>query len=158
IAYEELPVRAILRMQLWGRGETVELLGEIRWMHDLAGDYGNGVARPRGYRYGIAFRGVRAEQMDVLNRICLHYAVPRLYAEYEEDRARPVGRAGAAWVGKGIIHRRAAVLAAAHFPLVLEPEGKLGQTQHGVTEDVSRSGMRVLLPYPLEAGTELEFR
>src|SRR5262249_10065059 len=87
-AYEPPKVGESVRLPLCGRGETVRVLGEIRWMKDIAGENGNGGVKPRAYRYGIAFRGVQADQLDVLNRICLHYAVPRLYAEYDQGRER----------------------------------------------------------------------
>src|SRR5262249_32488799 len=141
VAYERLPTRAMLRLRLWGRGESVDVLGEVGWMKALAGETSNGVAKPQGYRYGIGFRGVRAEQMDALNRICLHYAVPRLYAEYAEGRERTLARRIGAWVGKGVVQRRAAARRLARFPLVIEPNGRAEAVRQSVTEDVSRAGM-----------------
>lgn len=157
IAYERLQVNETLRLTLWGRGECVNVIGEIRWMKELANGNGNGTIRPQAYRYGIAFRGVTSAQLDVLNRICLHYAVPRLYAEYSEGRERTLWRRVGSWVGKGVVQRRAALRRVARFPLVLDTESDVESLRHTVTEEVSRAGMSALLADPVAVGAELNF-
>jgi cellulose synthase/poly-beta-1,6-N-acetylglucosamine synthase-like glycosyltransferase/predicted Zn-dependent protease len=157
IAYERLRAQEMLRLTLWGRGESVSVLGEIRWMKELANGTGNGAIKPQAYRYGIAFRGVTAAQLDVLNRICLHYAVPRLYAEYAEGRERTAWRRLGTWVSKGLVQRRAAQRRVARFPLVLDCESDVDSLRQTVTEEVSRSGMTALLAEPVAVGTELTF-
>jgi cellulose synthase/poly-beta-1,6-N-acetylglucosamine synthase-like glycosyltransferase/predicted Zn-dependent protease len=156
IGYERLRPHEMLCLRLWGRGEAVEVPGEVRWVKPLA-ETTNGSTKARAYRYGVAFRGVHAEQMDVLNRMCLHYAVPRLYAEYAEGRERTMWRRIGAWVGKGLIQRRVALRRAARFPVVLDATEALGGQQYTVTEEVSRTGMSALLPASVESGTSLEF-
>jgi tetratricopeptide (TPR) repeat protein/cellulose synthase/poly-beta-1,6-N-acetylglucosamine synthase-like glycosyltransferase len=157
IAYQRLSVGQTIKLTLWGRGECVRVLGEIRWMKDLTPDTSAGVVGPRAYRYGIAFRGVTAQQLDGLNRICLHYAVPRLYAEYAEGRERSPWRRVGAWVGKGLVQRRAALRRVARFPLRLESENAGDAPRHTVTEDVSRTSMSALLADPVAIGSELDF-
>jgi cellulose synthase/poly-beta-1,6-N-acetylglucosamine synthase-like glycosyltransferase/tetratricopeptide (TPR) repeat protein len=157
VAYEKLRIGEILRLRLWGRGEMVQLLGEVRWMKDFAPSNGNGTVKARAYRYGIAFRGVQSAQLDVLNRICLHYAVPRLYAEYAQGRERTWTRRIGGWIGKGLIQRRAAMRRTARFPLVLESDSLPTGPQYTVTEDVSRSGMSALLSDAVPVGSEVTF-
>jgi cellulose synthase/poly-beta-1,6-N-acetylglucosamine synthase-like glycosyltransferase/predicted Zn-dependent protease len=157
IAYQRLRLHEILNLQIWGRGEYVRVLGEIRWMKELTTVNGAGPVQPCAYRYGIAFRGVQSAQLDALNRICLHYAVPRLYSEFAQGRERTVARRFRSWVGNGLTQRRTASRRVARFPLLLSPDVLTGSPQHTVTEEISRSSMSALLADKVPVGSELNF-
>jgi cellulose synthase/poly-beta-1,6-N-acetylglucosamine synthase-like glycosyltransferase/tetratricopeptide (TPR) repeat protein len=179
IAYNQLPVNDKLRVTLWGRGEQVECDADIRWRkeYNLPGPRGTPI---RGYRYGIVFGSVSPVQMDVLNRLCLHYAVPRMYAEYAEGRHLTFWIRLRIRLGRFLRQQRYAERTRVHFPLVLsvatepaQPEAQptarsvrgltppprrpIAGAVHTVTEDVSRTAVAALLPTPIAAGTELDF-
>jgi predicted Zn-dependent protease/cellulose synthase/poly-beta-1,6-N-acetylglucosamine synthase-like glycosyltransferase len=153
IAYQPLPVGALVRLTLRGAGEVVECEGRIGWGKDLSPPARNG-SGPEGYRYGIAFRDLRPEQTDAVNRITLHYAVPRLYGEYAQGRERTLGRRLAGWLAKGLVRRREALRRLVRLPLVLDPDGA---PAHSVTEDASRTAMSALLTTPVAPGTRVDF-
>jgi tetratricopeptide (TPR) repeat protein/cellulose synthase/poly-beta-1,6-N-acetylglucosamine synthase-like glycosyltransferase len=157
VAYERLAIHELLRLTLWGAGESVECEGEIRWMKELTARAKNGPNPSRGFRYGIAFRNLSPEQMDVLNRMTLHYAVPRMYAEYAQNRERTLWRRVCGRVAQGIIQRRVAFRHQVRLPLVLNPDEVQGPAMHLVTEDVSRTALSALLSTPLPAGKEVDF-
>jgi cellulose synthase/poly-beta-1,6-N-acetylglucosamine synthase-like glycosyltransferase/tetratricopeptide (TPR) repeat protein len=157
VAYEPLPVHALVRLTLHGRGEAVECEGEIRWAKDLTARAGKGAGMAGGYRCGVAFRDLSPERMDAVNRMTLHYAVPRLYSEYAQGRQRTLWRRIGSWLAQGLIHRRTALRRQARLPLVLDPDRPRGPAAVAVTEDVSRTAMSALLTTPLAPGTELDF-
>jgi cellulose synthase/poly-beta-1,6-N-acetylglucosamine synthase-like glycosyltransferase/predicted Zn-dependent protease len=156
ITYEPLAVDDVLNLTLWGRGESVCCEGVVRNVHELTPGGKNGTV-PRGFRVGVAFHNLRPAQTDGLNRICLHYAVARLYAEYAEGRERTLWWRAGRWVLTGGIRRRYALRREVHMPLVIDPHGRRGGPVYTVTEDVSRAGAAALLADPLPPDTEAEF-
>jgi cellulose synthase/poly-beta-1,6-N-acetylglucosamine synthase-like glycosyltransferase/tetratricopeptide (TPR) repeat protein len=182
VAYERLPVGGLVGLTLWGAGESVKLEGEVRWVKDLHAGDRVGPVEPGAYRYGIAFRDLRPTQMDALNRMTLHYAVPRLYSEYAQGRERTWWKRAGAWLAQGAVRRRWAWRRQARLPVVLYPDpgrtaGREGREEplepsvlarslvhslafpprYTVTEDVSRAALSVLLSDPLPLGTEVGF-
>jgi tetratricopeptide (TPR) repeat protein/cellulose synthase/poly-beta-1,6-N-acetylglucosamine synthase-like glycosyltransferase len=148
VGYERLAVDDAVAVTLWGRGESVECSGEVRNVKELA---------PGGFRCGIAFKDLSPAQTDALNRMTLHYAVPRLYAEYAEGRERTLVRRLGHWLAQGVIQRRFARRREARLHLVLDPEGRRGRPVHAVTEEVSRLGASALLAEGLAPDTEVDF-
>jgi predicted Zn-dependent protease len=155
IAYAPLAAKDRLRLTLRGGGEEVHCEGEIQWMKELSPRMANGVAVPRGYRYGIAFKDVSPQQLDGLNRLTLHYAVPRMYAEFMEGRQRTFWARLRQRLRQGLIRRRFDQRVPVHLPMVLE--GHAGETMHTVTEDASRAAFSVLLPRELPIDSEMTF-
>ncbi|HJT79255.1 MAG TPA: tetratricopeptide repeat protein, partial [Gemmataceae bacterium] len=156
ITYQPLAVDDVVRLTLWGRGESVECEGVVRNARELTRGGKNGNS-PHGYRVGVAFHNLRAEQTDALNRMALHYAVPRLYAEYAEGRERTVWWRMGRWVLTCGMRRRFALRREVHMPLVLDPDGRRGRPVYTVTEDVSRAGLSALLADALPPDTEVDF-
>jgi cellulose synthase/poly-beta-1,6-N-acetylglucosamine synthase-like glycosyltransferase/tetratricopeptide (TPR) repeat protein len=156
VAYEPLPVGSLIEVTLHGRGEIVTCLGEIRWQKDQSGPAPKGAIGPQGFRHGIAFRDQGPKQTDALNRLTLHYAVPRLYSEYAQGKTRTFGKRFAAWLSHPIVRRRDAIRSQVRLPVIVKTTQPA--CLHSVTEDVSRSAMSVLLPAPLEAGSEVDIQ
>jgi predicted Zn-dependent protease/cellulose synthase/poly-beta-1,6-N-acetylglucosamine synthase-like glycosyltransferase len=155
VAYERPAVSDVLRLKLWGRGETVECLGEVRSVRELTPARKTGTAG--GFRCGIAFRDLQPTQTDALNRMTLHYAVPRLYAEYAEGRERTGWRRFGQWVAHGVVQRRTARRRDVRLPLVLDPDGAGRAPVYTVTEDVSRTAASALLAEELPPDAEVPF-
>jgi tetratricopeptide (TPR) repeat protein/cellulose synthase/poly-beta-1,6-N-acetylglucosamine synthase-like glycosyltransferase len=154
VTYCRLPVGTVLSLTLWARGESLECEGKVRWVKELT----PGVAgSAKGYRCGIAFRNLEPRQLDVVNRIALHYAVPRLYKDYEEGHRRSVWQRVAALVLRCLHPRRYAIRYAYNLPLVLRLGDDRGTTYFAVTEDVSRTSLAALLPTALPEGTRVAF-
>lgn len=81
VAYEPIPRNQPMRIKLRGGIEVIECGGQVRWESDYQAPDGT-----KGYLYGLQFESLTAEQVDTLNRICFHYAVPRLFDLYERRR------------------------------------------------------------------------
>jgi cellulose synthase/poly-beta-1,6-N-acetylglucosamine synthase-like glycosyltransferase/tetratricopeptide (TPR) repeat protein len=158
IAYEPLPVGTLVCLTLRGAGEVVDCQGEIRGVKNLIRGTGNGPVQAGGYRHGIAFRDLSPQQTDILNRMTLHYAVPRLYSEYAQGKQRTLGRRLAGWLAQGLVVRRAAQRRQVHLPLVLESDQLPGSVAYSVTEDISRTAMSTLLMTAPAPGALIDFR
>ena len=86
VAYERFHPGDVLRFVVRGAGEVVKCKGEIRTVADLTrGQVAD------GFRYGVQFQNLTAPQVDALNRICLHYGVPRMYTEFDTRRGGLLG-------------------------------------------------------------------
>jgi predicted Zn-dependent protease/cellulose synthase/poly-beta-1,6-N-acetylglucosamine synthase-like glycosyltransferase len=157
VTYERPKVGDTLRVKLWGRGESVECVGEVRNLKELTPGRKNGATAAGGFRCGIAFKDLTAAQTDALNRMTLHYAVPRLYAEYEEGRERTAFRRLGQWVAHGVIQRRTARRHAVHLPLVIDPDGRDRVPLYTVTEEVSRTAASALLAEAPPPDSEVPF-
>jgi cellulose synthase/poly-beta-1,6-N-acetylglucosamine synthase-like glycosyltransferase/tetratricopeptide (TPR) repeat protein len=155
IAYAPLAVKDRLRLTLRGGGEEVHCNGEIQWMKELTPRTANGVAVPRGYRYGIAFKDISPQQLDGLNHLTLHYAVPRMYAEYMEGRRRTFWMRLRQRLSYGLIRRRFDRRVPVHLPMVLV--SRAGEIMHTVTEDASRATFSVLSSRDLPIDSEMTF-
>jgi tetratricopeptide (TPR) repeat protein/cellulose synthase/poly-beta-1,6-N-acetylglucosamine synthase-like glycosyltransferase len=157
VAYEPLAVDEVVRVRLWGRGESVECVGQVRNVRELAPGGKNGATRAGGYRCGLAFKDLTAQQTDALNRMTLHYAVPRLYSEYAEGRERTLTRRFGAWVAHAALQRRFARRRDVRLPLVLDPDGRRGRPVVTVTEELSRASGSALLAEGIAPDSELDF-
>jgi cellulose synthase/poly-beta-1,6-N-acetylglucosamine synthase-like glycosyltransferase/predicted Zn-dependent protease len=150
-AFERLPQGTVLRLTLHSPAETVTVEGVIQHLRELAGGTG-GLGAEAGFRYGVAFRNLDTAQTDALNRLGLHYAVPRLYGRYAEGHRRLI-EVLAAWLAAPFRRRRFAPRHEYHLPLFLEVPGDA--VLPAVTEDLSRTSAAVLLHRELPPATEV---
>jgi tetratricopeptide (TPR) repeat protein/cellulose synthase/poly-beta-1,6-N-acetylglucosamine synthase-like glycosyltransferase len=157
ITYEPLPVGSLVHLKLRHGGEGLACLGEVRWRTDATGPVSNEAARRGGYRQGIVFRDLSPQQMDVLNHMTLHYAVPRIYSEFAQGRQRTLWNRLGAWLAQGVVRRRSAARQTARMPLVLNPDEPCGAAAYTVTEDVSRAAMSALLTDSPPLGSDVDF-
>jgi predicted Zn-dependent protease/cellulose synthase/poly-beta-1,6-N-acetylglucosamine synthase-like glycosyltransferase len=146
-AYERLPTGSTLRLTLHAPARQVTVAGEIRWASEIVSGAG-----ASGFRYGVAFKNLESAQTDALYNICLHYAVPRLYAFYARRPQRPL-EVLARCLAAPLPRRRFAPRREYHLPLFLQPPGQAPLPT--VTEDLSRTSASVLLREDLGAGTEV---
>jgi tetratricopeptide (TPR) repeat protein/cellulose synthase/poly-beta-1,6-N-acetylglucosamine synthase-like glycosyltransferase len=150
-AYERLPVGAQLRLSLHAPAETVKVEGVVRWAKEVA-DGKSHFGAVAGFRYGLAFENLGCPQVDALNRVGLHYAVPRLYGRYAEGHRRLIDVLASA-LAAPFRRRRYAARHEYHLPLFLE--GADGKAVPAVTEDLSRRSASVLLHEKLQTGAEV---
>jgi cellulose synthase/poly-beta-1,6-N-acetylglucosamine synthase-like glycosyltransferase/predicted Zn-dependent protease len=150
-AFERLREKTVLRLTVHSPAETVTVEGVIQQLRELAGGTG-GFGPETGLRYGVAFRNLDTAQLDALNRIGLHYAVPRLYGRYAEGHRRLI-EVLAAWLAAPFRRRRFAPRQEFHLPLFLDIPGNA--VLPTVTEDLSRTSAAVLLHTELQPGTEM---
>lgn len=81
IAYQTIPRNQPLRLKLRAGNEILECAGQIRWQSDYRSPDGT-----KAIQYGVQFEGLTPQDVDTLNRICYHFAVPRLFDLYERRR------------------------------------------------------------------------
>jgi tetratricopeptide (TPR) repeat protein/cellulose synthase/poly-beta-1,6-N-acetylglucosamine synthase-like glycosyltransferase len=149
LGYERLPLQTVLDLTITFAGENLRLRGKVVNSAELGAGSGN-------HRHGVQFDEVHPLQRDAIARLCLHYAVPRLYRAYGKGRqsllARSLRRA------RRVLSRRADQRRAYHLPLVLTTPAEPGTERHTVTEEVSRDHLSVLLDRPLPDGAAVEFQ
>ncbi|MGL4462947.1 MAG: glycosyltransferase, partial [Planctomycetia bacterium] len=84
VAYRPFEEGAEGVVQVMAPGETVLCRARVKSVKRLTRSPRQAGAAA-GYRVGIEFLDVGKEEFDALNRVCMHYAVPRLY-DYFENR------------------------------------------------------------------------
>jgi tetratricopeptide (TPR) repeat protein/cellulose synthase/poly-beta-1,6-N-acetylglucosamine synthase-like glycosyltransferase len=155
VAYERLPEGAPLRLTLYGGGDEIECIGSIKSWRPLTPKSAEPAGGATGYHYGIAFDEPSAVQKDSLNHLCLHYAVPRLYAFYEQEHQR-MDDVIKAQLANLFLHRRSTRRRDFHLPVfVALKEG--GPILPAVTEDISSKAMAVMAEEEVAPGTECPF-
>ncbi len=155
VAYERLPEGAPLRLTLYGGGNAIECIGNIKSWRPLTSKVAEPAGGATGYHYGIAFEEPSVVQKDSLNHLCLHYAVPRLYAFYEKEHQR-MDDAVKAQLAHLFLHRRSTRRRGFHLPVfVILKEG--GPLLPAVTEDISSKAMAVMVEEETAPGTECPF-
>ncbi|MBO0698571.1 MAG: glycosyltransferase, partial [Zavarzinella sp.] len=151
VAYEKFGPGDVLRFTVRGAGETVRCKGEIRSVTDLTrGEEAD------GFRYGILFLNATDPQMDALNRICLHYGVPRLYGEYDRRRGGLLG-ALQQHLDRGLAQRRRERRNRYRLPIVVNSGETEDTVQFSATEDLSRSAVAALLDHGLPKDTPVGY-
>jgi cellulose synthase/poly-beta-1,6-N-acetylglucosamine synthase-like glycosyltransferase/tetratricopeptide (TPR) repeat protein len=143
VAYERFNPGDVLRLTVRGAGEVVKCKGEVRTVADLAQGQ-----TADGYRYGIQFQNLTPPQVDALNRICLHYGVPRMYTEFDARRGGLLGGFQKR-MERGMAQRRREFRNQYRLPLVVNSGVTEDTAQFGATEDLTRSAVAALLDHDL---------
>jgi cellulose synthase/poly-beta-1,6-N-acetylglucosamine synthase-like glycosyltransferase/tetratricopeptide (TPR) repeat protein len=152
IAYEELPVNSTVRFTIRGAGEIIKCKGEIRSTATVA----RGPSSD-GYRYGIQFQNLTSPQVDAINRMCLHYAVPRMFEQYERGNRDTLWNRFKLWQSRGMAQRRAATRNPFHLPIVINTGTTEETTYYSTTEDISRVAASALFDTELQPGAEVGY-
>lgn len=151
VAYERFNPGDILRLTIRGAGEVIKCKGEVRTVTDLTrGQVAD------GFRYGVAFQNLTPPQIDAINRICLHYGVPRMYGEFDRRRGGFLGGLQNR-LDRGMAQRRSEYRNVYHLPVVINSGTTEDTAQFGATEDLSRSAVATLLDYELQRNTPVGY-
>src|SRR3954470_6186463 len=151
IAYERFSPGDVLRLVIRGAGEVVTCKGEIRTVADLTqGQVAD------GFRYGVQFQNLTAPQVDALNRICLHYGVPRMYSEFDTRRGGVLGGIQKR-MERGMAQRRREFRNRYRMPIVINSGATEDTAQFSATEDLSRSAVAALLDHDLPRNTPIGY-
>ena len=132
LSYHRLQQGDRLRIRLFGGGHQVECLAEVCWQQErdsLMRVESNGL---RAFRCGLRFLELAAEQVDILNEMCWHYAVPKRYWQFANGRSAEPRR----------------------LPVFLRAEGRQFQA---VSDEVTSTGFTVLLDEAMLEGAKTEF-
>ena len=143
VAYERFHPGDVLRFVIRGAGEVVKCKGEIRTVADLT----HGQVAD-GFRYGVQFQNLTAPQVDALNRICLHYGVPRMYTEFDTRRGGLLGGFQKR-MERGVAQRRREFRNRYRMPIVVNSGVTEDTAQFSATEDLSRSAVAALLDHDI---------
>jgi cellulose synthase/poly-beta-1,6-N-acetylglucosamine synthase-like glycosyltransferase/Tfp pilus assembly protein PilF/protein involved in temperature-dependent protein secretion len=139
VAYERFAAGDILRVTVRGAGEVVRCKGEVRTVTDLTrGQVAD------GFRYGIQFQNLTPLQVDSLNRVCLHYGVPRMYGEFDKQRGGILGGIQKR-LDRGMAQRRSEFRNEYRLPIVVNSGDREDTAQFSATEDLSRSAVAAML-------------
>jgi tetratricopeptide (TPR) repeat protein len=152
IAYEKLEPGTIIRMTIRGANEVVKCKAEVRGGTPLSREAGF-----PGYRYGIQFLNLTSPQIDALNRLCLHFAVPRMYEQYNKGNRNGLFRRLTNWRERGMIQRRREARYGYHLPLILNTGTTEETLQYTATEDLSRVATAAIIDQELPPGTPVSF-
>jgi cellulose synthase/poly-beta-1,6-N-acetylglucosamine synthase-like glycosyltransferase/Flp pilus assembly protein TadD len=151
VAYERFAPGDLMRFVIRGAGEQVTCKGEIRTATDLT--HGQ---TADGFRYGVRFQNLTAPQVDALNRICLHYGVPRMYSEFDTRRGGLLGGFQKR-MERGMAQRRREVRNRYRMPIVVNSGSTEDTAQFGATEDLSRSAVAAVLDHDLPKNTPVGY-
>ena len=151
VAYERFNPGDMLKFTIRGAGELVKCKGEIRTVTDLTrGQVAD------GFRYGVQFINLTPPQVDALNRICLHYGVPRMYGEYEPERGGVLGGMQKR-LNRGMSQRRGELRNQYRLPIVVNHGVTEDTAQFSATEDLSRSAVAAMLDHELPKNTAIGY-
>jgi cellulose synthase/poly-beta-1,6-N-acetylglucosamine synthase-like glycosyltransferase/tetratricopeptide (TPR) repeat protein len=152
VAYEHLPLNAVLRFTIRGGGETVKCKGEVRSMASVARG-----PNADGYRYGVQFLNLTTPQTDAINRTCLHYAVPRMFDQYERGNRDTFWNRVKAWSARGMTQRRNARRNPFHLPIIVNTGTTEETMMFSTTEDISRVAAAAVFENEIPAGTQVGY-
>lgn len=151
VAYERFSPGDVLRFTIRGAGEVVKCKGELRTVTDLTrGQVAD------GFRYGVQFQNLTPPQVDALNRICLHYGVPRMYGEFDQKRGGLLGGIQKR-LDRGMTQRRGETRNQYRLPIVVNSGVTEDTAQFSATEDLSRSAVAALLDHELPKNTAVGY-
>ena len=148
VTYERLQDQKQVLLALQTPTEIVECTAEIR--HYQPWNSGQLNQSLTGFRYGLQFTDLSNEQRDAINRICIHYAVARLYNIYAPNQPSPLMRL--------LSNLRMFIKPQRHnerrdykLPVVIYPEDSEGVKTpvFAITENISRQSLAVLLSNPI---------
>lgn len=151
VAYERFATGDVLRFTVRGAGEVIRCKGEIRTVTDLTQGQ---VAE--GFRYGVQFVSLTSPQIDALNRICLHYGVPRMYGEFDKKRGGFLGGIKR-WQDRGMSQRRGETRNLYQLPIVVNHGTTEDTAQFSATEDLSRTAVAAMLDQQLPQNSPVGF-
>ncbi|WP_020468133.1 glycosyltransferase [Zavarzinella formosa] len=151
VAYEKFNAGDILRVIIRGAGEVIKCKGEIRTVNELTRG-----SQAEGVRYGVQFLNLTSPQVDALNRLCLHYGVPRMYSEYEKNRGGVFG-AFTRWQGRGLAQRRIEHRNQYHMPIIVNSGVTEDTAQFSTTEDLTRTAVAVMLEHDIPKNTQIGY-
>jgi cellulose synthase/poly-beta-1,6-N-acetylglucosamine synthase-like glycosyltransferase/tetratricopeptide (TPR) repeat protein len=151
VAYERFSPGDVLRLVVRGAGEVVKCKGEIRTVADLTQGQ-----TADGFRYGVQFQNLTPPQVDALNRICLHYGVPRMYKSFDGKRGGLLG-AFQKRMERGMAQRRSSFRNPYRLPIVINSGVTEDTAQFGATEDLSRNAVASLLDHDLPKNTPVGY-
>jgi tetratricopeptide (TPR) repeat protein/cellulose synthase/poly-beta-1,6-N-acetylglucosamine synthase-like glycosyltransferase len=152
VAYERLAEGAPLRLAVSGAGETIECLGFVKTGRNLVADASAAADAPGGFRYGVAFEKPSDVQKDALNHLCLHYAVPRLYALYGQEH-RKLDQTAKEQLTRLFGRRRSTVRHGYRLPVFVRLSDD-GPVLPAVTEDISSHALAVVVEQEPAVGGE----
>jgi cellulose synthase/poly-beta-1,6-N-acetylglucosamine synthase-like glycosyltransferase/tetratricopeptide (TPR) repeat protein len=140
LSYKPLAIGSQFLVTIRGGGTAVRCLAEVRRSEVLDARLRAGTRGVRAYHCGLAFMEPNSKQVDTLNELCWHYAVPYRYALFDRNRrGRPAPPA-------------------LRLPLLLFQPDAVKPTWYTVTEDLSANGLTALLDAEVPVGTEVRFR
>lgn len=151
VGYDRFNTGDVLRFTVRGAGEVVKCKGEIRTTTDLTRGTTAG-----GVRYGVQFINLTPPQIDALNRICLHYGVPRMYGEYDKHRGGLLA-AFKQWQDRGMSSRRRETRNPYHMPIIVNSGTTEDTAQYSTTEDLSRSAVAALLDHDVPRHSQVGY-
>jgi len=141
LAYEPLAIGSRCLVTIRGGGAVVSCLAEVRRCQEMDARLRAGARGVRAYHCGLSFVEPNPAQVDGLNQLCWHYAVPLSYAAFDRHR-----------------HLRPSGPPPLRLPLLLFREGAAEPTWYAVTDDLSPAGLTALLDDDVPVGTEVRFR
>ena len=150
VAYEKFNAGDVLRLIVRGAGEVVKCKGEIRTVTPLTRG-----TQAEGVRYGVQFLNLTSPQVDALNRLCLHYGVPRMYSEYEKNRGGMFG-AFTRWQGRSG-QRRTEHRNEYRLPIIVNSGLTEDTAQFSATEDLTRTAVAVMLEHDIPKNTQVGY-
>jgi cellulose synthase/poly-beta-1,6-N-acetylglucosamine synthase-like glycosyltransferase/tetratricopeptide (TPR) repeat protein len=156
ITYEKLKPGTRLQLTMVGGGEMVPCAGEVRSALPLT-EPGR-TTGTGGWQQGVKFDPLTSQESDAISRVCLHYAVPRLYDEYTQNlRDTPLQQA---WAGLPADARPAWTRSHPYtLPICLEDPAHPNELPlYTVTEELNRDLVAVMLDRDLPAGSSWRFR
>jgi predicted Zn-dependent protease len=155
IVYQKLPVGRLLRVRVLGGPEVLDCVGTIVRSVELSKDQHGVFQEGGGYRIGIKFDELTPASFDAMNRIALHYAVPRLYEQYHATIPTWLRTLKGRFSRAGKRHRHS-IRQPFRLPLVLEEDTTPETTS--ATDDVSREAMAAVLEFEIPVGSAREFQ
>src|SRR5262249_6851986 len=140
LSYERLEPGTVLNIELHGAGEILHCRGRVAWSNEMLRSEGMPF---QGFRNGVALEDLSPAQLDVLQHICMHYAVSRQYYDIAASRSAGVppascgrdGRDPTLSLGDGLKSPSFEF----HLPLMLEVPGEVNKTAYCCTEAVAQS-------------------
>jgi cellulose synthase/poly-beta-1,6-N-acetylglucosamine synthase-like glycosyltransferase/tetratricopeptide (TPR) repeat protein len=151
VSYAELPVGTPVELRIIGGGEEVQTRGLVKRLRRISHD---SRLAATGYQVGVKLEALTGQTLDAMNRVTLHYAVPRLYQEYRRGNRRTWLTAVGSFLHRTLFGQRAQPRRAIRLPAVVTT--REGCCFKSVTEDLCSSATAVLLTESLRVGDEVE--
>jgi cellulose synthase/poly-beta-1,6-N-acetylglucosamine synthase-like glycosyltransferase/tetratricopeptide (TPR) repeat protein len=132
MAFGQLEAGDRVQVRLGVAGLNVECNAEVRWRQEIDSRMRVETQGLRAFRCGLCFLDLAPAQVDILNEICWHYAVPKRYWQFGSRRQPDIRR----------------------LPVILQFAEQQAQA---VTEEVTSGAFTALLDQAVPLGTEVSF-